>query len=69
MTPYDRVSMQRRKLLASTAIVFVGGWLLILRNAVLLALKCDHPDWYPLPSHPIARIRTYLAVAVTLQFV
>jgi hypothetical protein len=61
--------MQGLKLLAATAIVFAGGWLLILTNGVLLALKGDHPDWYPVPSHPTARIAANLAVAISLQFV
>lgn len=61
--------MQRLKLLAATALVFAGGWLLILTNGVVLALTGDHPDWYPLPSHPIAYIAANLMVALSLQFV
>lgn len=57
------------KLLAAAATIFAGGWLLILTNGVLLALKGNHPDWYPVPSHPISRIATNLTVAIGLQFV
>lgn len=66
----DHISMQGLKLLAATAIVFAGGWLLILSNGVLLALKGEHhPDWYPVPPHAIARLVTILTVAIGLQFV
>jgi hypothetical protein len=56
------------KLLAATALVFVGGWLLIMSHGEWLAIRGDHPEWYPLPSHAIARMAGYLTAAVLLQF-
>ena len=47
---------------------FVGGWLLILSHGVWLALRGEHPEWYPMPSHPIARITVYLTATFLLQF-
>jgi hypothetical protein len=57
------------KPLTVTVIAFVSGWLLFLTYGIMFARNGrEHPDWYPVPSHPVARIATYLAIAISLQF-
>lgn len=67
--PKMRRAMRTVKSLTVTVIAFVSGWLLILTRGIFVAInERAHPDWYPVPSHPVARIATYLAIAISLQF-
>jgi cytochrome bd-type quinol oxidase subunit 2 len=61
--------MRTAKLLTATLAALAGGWLLILAYGIFFALTGGrtHPDWYPVPSHPVARIATYLTITIVLQ--
>jgi len=55
--------------LLTVVFAFVSGSLLFLTQGVILAIRerTTHPDWYPMPSHPTARIVAYLTIAISLQ--
>jgi hypothetical protein len=60
--------MRTVKLLTAILNAFVGAWLLILTDGIFVAMEGAHPDWYPVPSHPVARIVLYLTIGIGLQF-
>ena len=62
--------MRTAKLVTAILAALAGGWLLILAYGIFFALTAGraHPDWYPVPSYPVARIATYLAITIVLQF-
>jgi len=65
---YDETAMRTLKLLMAVLVAFVGAWLLILTRGIFVAIEGADPDWYPVPSYPVARITMYVTIAIGLQF-
>jgi hypothetical protein len=62
--------MRAVKLLAATVSVVTGAYLLLIANGISVAMQERTQGWNitPLPPHPVARIVTYLSVAIGVQF-
>jgi hypothetical protein len=61
--------MRAVKLLAAVLSVLIGGYLLLVANGIWGEIWNQTHGWhfFPLPSHPRARIVAYLILAIALQ--
>lgn len=61
--------MRAVRLLAAILSVIIGAYLLLIANGISGEIWGQKHGWYffPLPSHPRARIVAYLVLAIALQ--